>query len=282
MGLSFDIKGSAASAIQSVANLNTALEKLEPTAMKGAKATKNFEAAAKAMAAQVDPQEKYNHKMAKLAEVVKHGGLNMEHAKLKAVEYGAALEKAGKKGDDAFGPQALQSVGKMALEIAGITSVLAFATQGFAQFNAERQKAADAATKSIRGLGSLAGIAEGDTQAQRQASFESLVSEARSYQGLGAVADENEGGALLFDLAGAGLDKNDREFAARLRASGALDNVGAAAQAYSALRTAMGEAEVGDFQPFMSKAMKAAGPAPGSFENLPIAAAKAGGSAKAL
>src|SRR5690606_33395742 len=105
------------------------------------------------------------------------------------------------------------------------------------------------------GVGQLAQLAA--SEANPQAAFKSLVAEADAALRSGAAADRNEAASLIFDLAAAGIDKNDRNFATRLRATGTLTNVGGLAGAYDAIRTAMGADEVGSFEQFVSKALAA-------------------------
>jgi hypothetical protein len=112
--------------------------------------------------------------------------------------------------------------------------------------------------------------------------YKDLVSEADSYLRMGAAVDRNEAATLTFDLAAAGLEKDDRAFAAKMRASGTLTNVGGLAQSYDALKTAMGAGEVGTFEEFASKALAAGATAPGTVEQLPVALARAGSGAKKL
>ncbi len=284
MSAKFTLEGSGGGAVKAVQDLNKALDEAEKKSDGAAKASKRLQDAAKRVAESVDPQTKYNNRIAELAQLVTKAGLSTEHAAEKARQYRAQLEGVGVAGEKAFGAQAVASIGRYLAGFLSVGAAIGAATSALRENAAQRERAAQRAMQSRAGLGSLSQLAatQGNTSEERTAAFRSLVDEARGYVASGAAADENEAGNLVFELAGADLNERDRAFAAQLRAAGTLTNVGGAAQAYDALKTALGAEEVGTFSQFASKGLQAASVAPGSFEQLPIAAAGAGGSAKKL
>jgi hypothetical protein len=275
------LDGDGTGAVKAFTDLDRAVGKVGDTLELTAKEAKKLElAAANVVKANEGPLEKYNRRMAELNQLVKTGKLSHDEAALAAQRYVKTLERAGDTHQRAFGAKALSEITSMATGLVSVTTAMSLLVDGFAQFQAAREKAAQGAIAGRRGLGSLSQLAAGT--ADPEGEFKKMVAEARGFVGMGAAENEDEAGNLLFQLSGAGLDAKDRAYAARLKSAGTLQNVGGAAEAYSALKTALGSKEVGGFQEFMSKALRAAGPAPGSFEQLPLAASMAGGSAAAL
>jgi hypothetical protein len=280
MSAKFEVTGSSAGAVKAIQDLQKAIEATEKSAEGAVVPTKKLEEAAKRLAQQADPQLRYNEQMRKLAEAVKGGGLEISKAETLAERYHNALKRTASAGDEAFGAGMVRNIGQMAMAITGITGGLDLAIDAMRNFREEQKKAADDAVRARAGIGQLSQLAASD--ANPQAAFKSLVGEADAALRTGAAADRNEAASLIFDLAAAGIDKPDRDFAVRMRSTGTLTNVGGLASAYDALRTAMGEKEVGTFEQFASKALAAGAASPGSVEALPVALARAGSSARAL
>lgn len=276
MGAKFILEGSGSGAVKAVSDLNKALDEAEKKADKAAKSTKAMANEAKRIAESVDPQHKYNNQIAKLAELVTKAGLSTDHARQAAVRYRQELDNVSNVGKRVFGAEALTNLSSMAAGYLTVSKAVGAVVAVMKHMAEEKEKAAQRDSLARAGLGSLSQLSGGDP-----AKFQALVAEARGMVG-SAVPDENAAGELLFRLVGAGLNKEDRAFAAGLKAAGTLQNVGGGAEAYSAMKTSLGLKEVGTFREFMSKGLEAAGPAPGSFEQLPIAAAAAGGKARAL
>ena len=284
MSAKFTLEGSGSGAVKVIEQTNSALDKTEKTAERAAKAASRLEEQlskqAQRIKESINPQEKLNRLYQELGQHVQAKRLTLDQATQAGVKYRQELGLAAKAGNDAFGPVARSQVGQYLASILSVSGAISLATKALRENAQVRESAAQKALQARAGLGSLSQLAS--SEANPQAAYNRLVTEAMGFVSSGAAADPNDAGNLLFQLAGAGLNQRDRAFAARLRASGTLTNVGGAAEAYSALTTALGQGEVGTFAQFMSKSLKAAGPAPGSFEQLPIAAARAGGSAKAL
>lgn len=280
MSAKFEIGGDASGAVRAVEALNKAIAATAKGAEGAITPTKKLQESVKRLSESADPQEKFNRKMRELAEAVNHGGLEIGKAQTIAQRYQQQLDGVSKAGDKAFGMDSIASVGKMGAEILGISSALNLAIQGMKEFDAERKKAADDALRARQGVGQLAQLAASDKDPAQ--AYKDLVAEADIALQRGAAADRNEAATLIFDLAAAGIDRKDRDFAVGMRASGTLTNVGGLAGAYDAARTSMGAAEVGSFEEFASKALAAGAAAPGTVEQLPVALSKAMGTAKAL
>lgn len=87
MGADFTLTGTATGAVQATEAVNKSLDKTEKTADRSAAAMKRLEDQAKRLAAQVDPQTRYNQQMERLALLIAKGGLSIEHAQIAAGKY---------------------------------------------------------------------------------------------------------------------------------------------------------------------------------------------------
>lgn len=231
----------------------------------------------------LDPQEKLNAKYRELGVLVKSGQLSIDEATKAGVKYRQEMMGAADASDKAFGVGMASSLAGMVGGYLSISSAISTVTAAMQSVAEERKKAAEESYRARMGLGSLSQLAATEKDpTKREALHANLLSEARGIQSSGAAETEGEAGTLLFEMVSAGLDKADREFATQLRAKGTLFNVAGAAKAYDSMKTELGQGEVGSFRQFMSKALAGAAVAPGSFEQLPIAASGAGSSAKAL
>lgn len=265
---------------RSVDALNKALDATKKNAEGAVAPSKQLQAIAMRISEAANPQEKYNRKLAEMKQA-----LDAELISTKAFEAGQKrledqLERAGRAGDRAFGAGALQNIGQMAMSITGISSGLDLAVDAMRSFREEQKKAADDAMRARAGVGQLSQLAASAKNPGQ--AFKDLVAEADAALRSGAAADRNEAASLVFDLAAAGIERTDRDFAVKMRSTGTLTNVGGLAGSFDALRTAMGAKEVGSFEQFASKALAAGAASPGSVEQLPVALARAGSSAKAL
>lgn len=300
--------GDASSVEQAQKAIAAGNQKISESYKQSAREAAAAEKAAKKIAEAIDPQARFNAEVKKASDVFSQGKISAEaygrilqqhrdqyiasttQIKLQTREMGnleresekvsSVLRRTKLASGDAFGPRAINEIRAFGLEILGIGGGLTILIQGFREFQKEREEAAQKAIASRRGLGSLSQLAA--TAQNPEARFASLVAEARGRVTEGAAIDENEAGALTFELVSAGLKKRDRDLAAKIRAAGTLDNVAGAAQAFDALTASLGSDEVGGFQQFLSKALQAASVAPGSFEALPVALSGAGVSAKEL
>lgn len=272
--------GDSSGAVAAQEAMTKAAKKFKDEAKEGTNASKALDAAARRIAENVNPQEKYNRKLAEAKAHYDAGRLSAQNLALATKKYGDELDRAGNAGKKAFNADSIGSVFKMGMGVMGITDALSMAVQGFKEFDAERKRAADNAMRARMGIGQLSQLAASDKNPQQ--AFKDLVAESDAALGAGAASDRNEAANLVFDLAAAGLNRTDRNFAVNMRATGSLTNVGGLAQAYDAIRTAMGEKEVGSFEQFTGKALAAGAASPGTVEQLPVALSRAGSSARAL
>lgn len=280
MAITQTLKGDSSGAVRAIQDLNKAVAQTEEGYKESSREAKKLEQAAKRVAEQVDPQKKYNRQVEELAKLVRTGRLEMGEAEKQAAKYGQRLDQAGRAGQKAFGSEALAGVRSIALQYFGISQALNAVVEGFRQANAEREKAQQAALDARGGVGELAQLAA--TAADPAKEYASLVAEARRARASGAADTQDDAARQLFSLVSAGLGREDRNFAFDLRRSGVLNDVGGAATAYAASVTAFGEQEVGSFEDFISKALRASSVAPALANEIPQAAVRAAGSASAL
>lgn len=280
MSAKFTLEGDAGGAVKALDAVNKALDATKKGAEGAVVSTKALQAIAMRIREAEDPQQKYNRKLAEMKSALDAGLISQKQFESGSKKLAEQLEKAGKAGDKAFGAGALQNIGQMAMSITGITSALDLAVDAMRNYREEQKKAADDAMRARAGVGQLSQLAASAKNPGQ--AFKDLASEADSYLRMGAAGDRNEAASLTFDLAAAGLEVKDRAFAAKMRSTGTLTNVGGLAQSYDALKTAMGAKEVGSFEQFASKALAAGATAPGTVEQLPVALARAGTNAKTL
>lgn len=252
-------------------------------ATQAAREQEHLVAAAQKIREAISPQEKLNRLTQELATHVKSGRLSIDEATTAHRKYRQELGLAAVEGEKVHGPSALASIGQMAAGYASAAAAVGLIVSGLKEKTAEDERAAQRAIQSRAGLGALSQLAAGEaTPEAAKKKYSSLVAEARGMYAAGATETEGEAGALLFEMVSSDLGERDRAFATQLRAKGVLQNIGGAAGGFDALKTELGTGEVGSFREFMSKSLAAAKVAPGSFEELPVAAAMSGGSAKQL
>lgn len=277
----FTVTGDAGGAVKAVNDLVKAVIKGEEAFEKVSKKADKLDKAAQQITRNNEgPQERYNRKIAELAELVNKGKLSFEQADIAARRYSKELEKAGDAGRTAFGPAALNNLKQFALGMVGIQQAAQLGLAAIRAMDQEIEQAAQRQMASRRGLGSLSQLAS--TAENPQQEMASLLREARAIRASGAAETDDEAGNILFSLVSAGLTKEDRDFAVALKRSGVLSDVGGASTSFAALQTALGAGEVGSFQDFMSKALAASAAAPAQANEIPIAAARAGGSAREM
>lgn len=145
MSARFIIEGSSAGAVKALADLNKALDAAEKSTDSTAKASKRLSDQAQRIRESVDPIAKYNRQINDLVQFTTKAGLSTEHARLKALEYGAALDKAGESGRRSFGGIASEAKG-MLLSLATVGTAV---QQLRADWDAIVQRA-ERATQSTR------------------------------------------------------------------------------------------------------------------------------------
>lgn len=283
MSAKFEISATAGGVLKVIEQVTGAIDKTGKAAEGAVKSTRQLNAEAQKIREALDPQERVNRKYAELQKHVEAGRLSMGQATAAGIKYRQELGHAADEGKRAFGPSVITSIGQMAAGYASAAAAVGMIVSGLKEKTAEEERAAQRAIQSRAGLGALSQLAAGEaTPEAAKKKYANLVAEARDMYATGATETEGEAGTLLFEMVSSDLKKRDRAFATQLRAKGVLQNIGGAAGGFDALKTELGGGEVGNFREFMSKSLAAAKVAPGSFEELPVAAAMSGGSAKEL
>lgn len=281
----FTVTANAAGAVKAVDELAKAVSKITAGFTAGAKEAKQLERAAQSVVkANETPLEKYNRRLAETAKMVKAGTLSFEEGAKAVSRYGQQLDRAGKSSKEVFGSRAIGDLRSFAAQFVGVQTAVSGVLSVMRQLAAERERVAQGAMQSIGGLGALAQLAATEpTKAAQDAKMASLLAEARAiYASGGALTMQEAAEMVAFSTNSAGLSASDRSFAASLRAAGVMQDVGGAATAYTAMRTAMGESEVGSFRQFMSKSLAASSVAPAQANEIALATSGAGASLRTL
>lgn len=275
------LDGDGKGAVKAFNDLTNAINKADEALDGATLSAKTLEKAAGRIAkANESPQDKYNRKIAELALLVKQGKLSMDDAQRAAMRYQKSLERAGQSGKQAFGASAIGDLRSFALQFASVSFAIGQATQAFQFFAAERERARQASLQARAGYGELGQLAA--TADDPAAAYAAMLAEARNIRAVGAADNQQEAAGILFSMISAGLDERDRQFAVSLRSTGVLNDIGGTATAYAALVKALGREEVGSFEEVISKALAASSAAPALASEIPQAATRAGGSARAL
>lgn len=284
MAATFTLKGSGSGAVKAVQDFQKALKAAEGEAEGTAKATSKVERMAQRLADKADPMRKYNREMQELGRWVAQDARNIETAELAAKQLGTQLERAGNRGRFAFGAEALGNLRSMITGYVSMAAAVSAATRAFQELADERRRVEEGSRQAVGGEGSLAQLAatQGSTYSQRKAALDRLTAESRGYFASGAFASRDEAGAATFRLNSAGLSAADRRFAVQVKRAGVLQDVGSAAEAYSAISKSLGSQEVGSFEQFLSKALQASALAPAQANEIPLAASRAAGSGRSL
>lgn len=206
MSAKFSIDGSSAGAVKAVEQLNKALDATAKGAEGAVAPTKRLTDQAKQLAAQADPQERYNQKMEKLRQAVAGGGLELTKAQSLAARYGSELEKAGNKGNQAFGASATSQI---AGYVAGLGSITAIAGTIKAAFVEADQASRQAAANIFGALGQLA-----ELQQLGPAGYKKAMAIANMLTASGAVAPGDRGKAIDIgsNMVNAGFTASEVDF----------------------------------------------------------------------
>ncbi len=177
--------------------------------------------------------------------------------------------------DKAFGRAAISSLSSFASGVVGIGAAVTTVISLFQEMHAEAQRVAEAYKESVVGVGSLAQLAETPQEMKR------LVAAANKTFAEGGGNTLDDAAKLVFALESAGA-LDERELFSQLKAKNLVEEPDVLARAAATLNTSIGEEETGGFRPLVSKAFGASKFAPATAEALLEAAARSGGSAKAL
>jgi hypothetical protein len=278
MGFTQTLSGNASGAVRAVNDLAKAYKRTEADLESMTKAGTKAERQARRLAELADPQKRYNRQLAEAALAAKRGAISLGEAEKVARKYGDRLQRAQQAGRGAFGSGALADIKNYALGFFGVQQAIQAVISALQGAEAERQRVAEAAKGARGGVGSLAQLAA--TAGDPRSAYRNLVGEARNLRAAGGADTLDEAANTVFALVSAGLDERDRAFAAKLKSSGVMTNVGDAATSYAAISTALGRDEVGTFEQFIAKALAASKVAPAQAQEIPLAAARAAGSAR--
>lgn len=274
----------ATQASRAVADLDARLDKMGDASEKAGKKLTKAERAAARLAKQADPQKKYNDQMDKLAVAVNKGGLEMNDARALAQRYGTQLERTGSAGKRAFGSQAAAALSTYTAQMLSLQAATSGTLAVLRELEQARGRASEFNASVRPAAARLAQLAvnEGTTTTQRIAWQNVRKAEGLALYAKGAFESPDRAIDAVYDYGSAGLSKRDRGFAGDLQAVGVFDDTVKLAQSYSALAATLGKTEVGTFEDLVDKALAVSKIAPAQAPELPLAASRAAGSAKAL
>ncbi|MBA3483393.1 MAG: hypothetical protein H0T51_16410 [Pirellulales bacterium] len=250
MSAKFTLDGNSGGAVRAVEALNKALDQTQKGAEGAVAPTKRLVDTAQRIKESIDPQEKYNRKMADLEKLVKSGALQIDHARVKASQYGTELDKVSKAGDGAFGSGMVASIASMAGGVLSATGVIAGMTAAFRDVEAAGQKAADSV---LNALGSA-----GELQQLGPESFARGAANARTLRRLGVVSDLSQGFDVAQNLENSGFSESELQFivekvaATRVVSAANLETTGGALAKF---RNAFGAKEAGSLENVLDKSL---------------------------
>jgi hypothetical protein len=202
------IDGDGGGAVKAISDLNAAISKTDAALGKTAKSAKTLETAAgRIVKANETAQEKYNRRIAELAELVNRGKLNWDQAAQAARRYEQQLEKAGNTGRRAFGDEAIAKLGQFAAGYFSLGAAVGAVQQALADVEQQAQRSADAVFASLASAGELQQLSESPEQ------FQALMGESRSLVKRGIVRPDQSREAFetVFNLQSAGFNPQERE-----------------------------------------------------------------------
>lgn len=229
-------------------------------------------------------QDRYNRRLAQGSELVRKGVIDQKQAEQAAARYRQQLLRVGQANRSAFGATAARDIKAYATGLFGVSQAISGVSGLLRQAAAERERLEQQVRQSRVGLAELSQLAAAGatTPGGREKAFAAAVAEARAFRSAGAADSVDAAAREVFFLRSAGLDRGDRDFARDVKASGSISDLAGLAQAFDALRTNLGAKEVGSFEDFLDKAIAASSFAPAQAPEIPQAAARSAGSARAL
>jgi hypothetical protein len=245
-------------------------KKLLREAKKAAKggATELERFAAKTNKVNRTPLQRYREQMDMLNRSLKAGLINQ-------TVYNSAVARAGTTYKASFGGGTIASLGLIATAVMGVKSAWDYVADSTQKANEERRKYADKQTEASRGLGELAQLADTPEDLKR------MVAAAKQTYREGGAATLGGAAQLQFSLESSGMAKYRGDVSA-LQSTGVVSDAASLVDAASALQTALGVKETGEFSQIVSKSLGAAKIALARTEEVTQAAALSGGQAKAL
>lgn len=202
----FTVTGDAAGAVKAVNDLVKAVIKGEEAFEKVSKKADKLDKAAQQITRNNEgPQERYNRKIAELAELVNKGKLSFDQADIAARRYAKQLEEAGTAGKAAFGPAMIGNLASMAAGIASLGTAVSVVTGFFREMEERGTKAAQSTRSSLAQIGALQQL--GDSPEQL-ALMRRVMSEA-------GIADEGQAANIAFAFNSNAVAGEDRSFLLR-------------------------------------------------------------------
>lgn len=198
--------GDASSAERAAAAVATAQKKMNAEFATGAKGAKNLEEAAKRIKEAVDPQERYNRKLAEAVAHQKAGRLTTEQLAAATKKYKADLDAAGQAGNSTFGAALKGKIGDIAFGIGGATAAIGLFKSAFQAAEAQAQQSAD---RIMQSLGSFLELGQLDAAGGAQA-----IKTSRELVRVGAVSPDNQAQAvgIASNMVNAGINAADTKF----------------------------------------------------------------------
>jgi hypothetical protein len=220
------------------------------------------------------PLEQYNAKMKELNQLLAKGKISQDDYARASRMAGDELQRAGNKGQQAFGAQAAQSLIHFAGELIGITTAATGVIKVLEEMRKVKEEAAQEARQSEMGMGSLAQLT---TDPKR---YKQLVAGAKEMFAQGGASSLDDAAKTVFALESAGLFEQ-RDIFTQLKSQGVVSDTANLARATKTIMASMGEEETGTARQVISKAFAAGQYAPSYAQDLLPAAARAGTKAKA-
>ena len=255
MGTKLVLEGSSAGAVRAVQDLQKAVEKTDGGFKMTAKSAKALELAAGRIARENEgPQERYNRKVAELAEHVRKGRLSMEQAEVAAKRFSTQLDTAGKTGINAFGPKMVAHLGSFFTQFTGGIGAIAAVTQALRDMEAAADAAGDRRLAAIGPRGEQAQVSGSPAELAAQGAL------AKDIRRRGIVLDPKAAEVLAFQIRSSGLEPFEQENVLSLAAKGFIQesNVPSVATSAAKYRSSFGAAEAGPIEGVLDKGVAAA------------------------
>lgn len=254
MGITQTLRGDATGAVKAVKDLNDAIDKYEANLKESVKEAKNLDQAARRIAENVNPQQKYNNQMEKLAKLVKSGRLELSDAEKQAAKYQQQVDRAGKSGDNTFGANAVRQLRNYALGWIGVQQAVNLVKAAMDEANKAGQEAAAGVLGGLGARGELQQLPPAQQQAAEQFAQRAL--------GLGIFGQDQQDAAyrMAFDLENAGYSHTEKNLLLRAGSSGiirseSLPGIGSQLRKYQDI---FGAGEAGNLESVLDKLTYAA------------------------
>ena len=246
------LEGDGSGAVKALTDLNRAIETTDKNLDGAVLSAKKLEdAAGRIVKANEGPLEKYNRRVAELAQLVSRGKLSHDEA-AKAVErYYHQLERAERTQRTGFGPDAVNRLSQMAAGWASVGSAVGLVKGVLDEVERSSQAAADSV---INALGSA-----GELQQLGPDSFKRGAATARKLRRAGLITDLSQGFDIATNLENAGFSDEELAFIvndlAKTRVVKA-ENLESVGGALTKFRTAFGAKEAGSLKEVLDKTLR--------------------------